>query len=523
MGRWEVQRLSGVDSAFLSLETPTNHMHVCMVSTFDATAMPGGYSFEKVRDHIANRLGQLPEFRRRPVGVPFGLHFPIWVQDPGFDLDYHVRRMAVPSPGGIRELATMASDFAGRQLDRTKPLWEIYVVEGVGPNIFGLLAKVHHSSIDGVSGAETMVHLFDLEPKAAEPAPIEDPPEFERIPNDWELVAHAARSLARQPLQLARILPAATRSVRDLVRLRRDPASPNMPAPFSAPRTPFSGSVTAHRSVAGTRLSLQDVKAVRRAFGVTVNDVILALCGGALRNYLLRRACLPETSLVAVVPVSVRGTEGVEGANQISAMFASIGTHLADPGARLAHVSATTRSAKEEHQAIGATTLTDWAQFAAPAVFSMASRAYTSMKLADRHRPIHNLVISNVPGPPFPLYLGGAKLTMLSPLGPVMEGAGLNITVLSYMDAIDVGLISCRELVPDLWDLARDFDVAMAELSAAAQALAPDPKGKGSGRRRPAKPPGRAGTNSQAAGGAPTRHTARAAGGAAGAATAKSA
>lgn len=482
-----MQRLSGVDSAFLSVETPSHHMHICMMSMFDSTDMPGGYSFEKVRDHIASRLGQLPEFRRRPVSVPFGLHFPVWVQDPEFDLDYHVRRVAIPSPGGVRELATMTGEFAGRQLDRTKPLWEICVVEGMGANAFGILAKVHHSTIDGVSGAETMVHLFDLESKPADEAPDDDPPSSEHIPNDWELVAYAARSLARQPLQLARVLPATTRAVRDLVRIRRDPTSPNMPAPFTAPRTPFSGSVTAHRSVAGTRLSLEAVKSVRRAFGVTVNDVILALCGGALRHYLQRHDSLPDTPLVAVVPISVRGNDSVQGANQISAMFASIGTHLADPGERIAHVSATTRSAKEEHQAIGATTLTDWAQFAAPAVFSMASRVYTSMKLADRHRPIHNLVISNVPGPPFPLYLGGAKLSLLSPLGPVIEGAGLNITVLSYMDAIDVGLISCRELVPDLWDLAGDFEVAMAELSAAAEALSPTkprkPAGKTAGRR----------------------------------------
>jgi WS/DGAT/MGAT family acyltransferase len=342
------------------------------------------------------------------------------------------------------------------------------VVEGLEDGNIGVVAKVHHSMVDGVSGAELLVHLFDLE---ASPPPIEDdgePPAGERVPSELEMVAHALVSAARSPLRLASVLPRTVRAVGGVARVRRRPGT-NMPAPFTAPRTPFNAAITSHRSVAATRLSLADVKATKRAFGCTVNDVVLALCGGALRRYLDGLGELPEKPLIAVVPISVRHeTASPQGSNAVSAMFTTLATDIADPAERIAAIHETTRGAKEEHQAIGAELLTDWAEFAAPAVFSRASRLYTSMKLADRHRPIHNVIVSNVPGPQFPLYLAGARLVMLCPLGPVMEGAGLNITVMSYLDSVDVGLIACRELIPDLWDLAHDFEAAMGELVAAA-------------------------------------------------------
>ena len=466
-----MQRLSGIDSTFLSIETPSHHMHVSMVSVFDPSGMPGGYSFDKVRALIESRLPRIPLFRRRLAEVPFNLHFPVWVEVPDFDLDYHVRRVAVPAPGGMAELCEVAGDFVSRQLDRTKPLWEMQVVEGLDNGNIGLLAKVHHSTIDGVSGAEMMVHLFDLEPIAA---PAEAPPDdrpTEHVPSDFELVAYAVRSIATNPVRLVKIVPGTIGSVVGLIRRRRQSDGPGMAAPFTAPRTPFNAAITSRRNVAVSHLALEDVKKVKRAFGTTVNDVVLALCAGALRSYLDKLGELPETPLVSVVPISVRGEQTDEASsNQVSAMFVSLATDIVDPVTRLRAIAEGTRGAKEDHQAIGATMLQDWAQFAAPAVFARASRLYSSMKLADRHRPIHNVIISNVPGPPFPLYLAGAKLLMLCPLGPVMEGAGLNITVLSYQDSIDVGLIACRDLMPDLEDLAGAFPTAMSELLAAAEA-----------------------------------------------------
>jgi WS/DGAT/MGAT family acyltransferase len=465
-----MQRLSGIDSTFVSLETPSHHMHVSMVATLDPTEMPGGYSFEKIRGLIESRLPRIPLFRRRLMTVPFGLHHPIWVEDPDFDLDYHVRRVAVPAPGTLEQLCELAGDFTSRQLDRGKPLWEMWVVEGLENGHVGLLSKVHHCAIDGVSGAELMVHLFDLEPTPApseEPAVVEREPD--RVPSDVELVGYAVRSVALQPLRLVRLVPATAGAVVGLVRRRRGASGPGMAVPFTAPRTPFNAAITGHRIVAVANLALDDVKRVKNAFGTTVNDVVLGLCAGALRRYLERLGELPEAPLIAVVPISVRGeAEDGESSNQVSAMFVSLATDVKDPVERLRTIAQATKGAKEDHKAIGATMLQDWAQFAAPAVFARASRLYSSMKLADRHRPIHNVIISNVPGPPFPLYLAGAKLVMLCPLGPVMEGAGLNITVLSYQSSIDVGLIACRELMPDLDELAHAFADAMGELSKAA-------------------------------------------------------
>ena len=479
-----MQRLTGLDATFLYTETPSQHMHVSMVGVFDTSTMTGGYSFDAVRGLIESRLPGIPMFRRRLVEVPFRLHHPVWVEDPDFDIDFHVRRMAVPAPGSMRELTELAGDFLSRPLDRSRPLWEMWIVEDLEDGRIAVLAKVHHSMIDGVTGAELMVHLFDLEPQPSAAADPDEAAEEERraehIPNDIELVAYAARSLARQPVRLARTIPATIRSVVNIVSRRRGGAS-GMATPFSAPRTPWNAAITPHRVVAVGTLSLDDVKAVKNHFGTTVNDVVLALCSGALRRYLISHGVTIDTPLVSVVPISVRAeaaatggeaTEGLAaeaGANQVSAMFVSLATELEDPAERLRAIARLTRGAKDEHNALGAAVLMNWAEFAAPGVFARAMRLYSAMNLADRHRPIHNVIISNVPGPPFPLYLAGARLEVLAPLGPIMEGAGLNITVMSYIDRIDVGLIACRELIPDIWDMADDFSASMEELKKAAQ------------------------------------------------------
>jgi diacylglycerol O-acyltransferase len=479
-----MERLSGLDAAFLYLETPSHHMHVSMVAMFDASTVPGGYSFEKVRSVIEERLPLIRMFRRRLVEVPFRLHHPIWVDDPNFDLDYHVSRIGAPAPGGIEELCELASDFTSRPLDRSRPLWEMRIVEGLRDDRIGVLAKVHHSTVDGVSGAEVMVHLFDLEaaPEAKAPPPDAEPPSPERVPTDLELVSFATWSLIRTPFRIAAQLPRTIRSLVDVVRGRRGSEGPSAPTPFAAPRTSINAASTPHRTVAAVTLPFPDVKAVKRALGCTVNDVVLALCSGALRRYLDERGELPVQPLIAVVPISVRDDSPAFGSNQVSAMFTSLATDRADPVDRIEAIAAVTRAAKKEHRTIGAKMLQDWAEFAAPALFTRASRLYSSMGLADRHRPIHNLVISNVPGPPFPLYLAGAKLELLCPLGPVMEGAALNVTVISYMDNLDVGLIACRETVPGLWGLARHFHDALDELKtvagvdgAEAPSPAPDP------------------------------------------------
>src|SRR5437867_6470787 len=471
-----MERLSGLDASFLYLESPTNHMHVAATMTFDPSTVEGGYSFEKTKDIVRRRLHLIPQFRQRLAAVPFNLHHPVWVEDPDFDLDYHVRRIAAPVPGSYHELADLAGDIASRQLDRGRPLWELYVVEGLEHGHIGVIAKMHHSTIDGVSGANMMVYLFDLEPNPAPAEPPEDWQPDDHVPSDAELLAYAARSRLKRPLEVASVIPKAAQSVVNVVRNRRSSGTVNPPAPLTAPRTSFNGAITPHRKVAYTIASLSDVKAIKNAFGSTVNDVVLAIVGGGLRRYLQRGNELPDKSLIATVPISVRPPEGEEdtsvGSNKVSAMFTSLATDCDDPVERLRTIHEVTKGAKEEHNAVGANMLQSLTEFAAPRLFGLAMRLYSNMKLADRGPVIHNLVISNVPGPPFPLYFAGAKLVSLFPMGPVMEGAGLNITVISYMDDINIGLMVCREAVPDVWDMAADIEESLAELKKAAEAAA---------------------------------------------------
>jgi diacylglycerol O-acyltransferase / wax synthase len=465
-----MQRLTGMDATFLYLESPSNQMHVASVAVFDPSTVEGGYSFDKVRDMVAERLHKLPPFRRRLRTVPFGLHHPIWIEDPDFDLDYHVRRRGLPSPGGVAELAEFASDVLGRPLNRDRPLWEMWVVEGLEHGYIATITKVHHAAIDGVSGAELMVHLLDLEPEPEPVAPPEEEWRPDRVPTDVELLGYAAASIARQPLRAIRL---ARRTAELVVNTRRrNRARGEIPAPpgfFSAPSTSFNGAITPHRLIAFEDVPLDDVKRVKNAFGVTINDVVLAMCAGALRKYLEDRGELPDEPLVAMCPISVR-TEDQKGTlgNQVSGMTVSLASNVADPVERLLAIHESTKDAKEQHHAVGAASLTDWTEFAAPAVAASAARLYSRMRLADRHRPAFNVAISNVPGPPFPLYSAGARLVTFYPIGPIVDGGGLNITVMSYMGSMGFGLNACRELMPDVWDVARGLRDALDELLKAA-------------------------------------------------------
>jgi WS/DGAT/MGAT family acyltransferase len=471
-----MERLSGLDASFLYFETPSMHMHVAMMAIIDPSSMPGGYDFAKIKEFIGSRLHLVPPFRRRVVTVPFGLHHPIWVEDPDFDIDNHIRRVGAPSPGSHRELGELAGQIASTPLDRSRPLWELHVVEGLADGNIGIITKMHHCAVDGVSGAELMVNLFDLTPEGREV----EPPEArvpEPVPTDLSMVGHAVVSRVRSQLGFFSLLGTTARTVSTLVSRHRDPDTIVGAVPLTAPHTPWNASITPHRRLSFTRVSLDDVKRIKNAVGCTVNDVVLALMGGTLRRYLEKHGGNPPEPLVAVCPVSVRGDdERGQMNNKVSAMFTTLATDVDDPIDRLRTIHRITRGAKEDHNAIGANLLQDWAEYAAPTTFALAARLYSSLHLADGHRPIHNVVISNVPGPPFPLYYAGAKLEYTLPMGPVMEGAGLNITLLSYMDHLDIGFMACRDLVPDVWDLAAYVDDAMAELLAAIEPLleAPD-------------------------------------------------
>ncbi|HXQ60512.1 MAG TPA: wax ester/triacylglycerol synthase family O-acyltransferase [Acidimicrobiales bacterium] len=463
-----MEQLTGLDASFLYMETPSLHMHVSMAAVFDPSTVPGGYSFEKMRDLVGSRLAVAPVFRRRLVEVPLRLGHPYWSDDGDLDLGYHIRRAALPSPGGPDELARYVGDVSGRQLDRTRPLWEMHVVEGLAHGHVGVVAKFHHSTIDGVSAAELLTQLFDLEPDPPARVLTESTPGPETVPSDLSLVARALATRVAAPVDIARLAWRTGRSILKVGRVRRSPAAKGA-LPLTTPRTSLNAAISPHRKVAFASVSLDDVKELKRALDVTVNDVIVAMCTGALRNYLQGRDELPDHPLVATIPISMHPSLADRpGTNKLSAMFVSLPCGVADPKERMEMIRAGTRGAKSEHNALGADVLLNWAEHASPNVFSPAARAYTRLRLAERHRPIHSLLISNVPGPDFPLYLGGAEMVAAFPLGPVMDGAGLNITVMSYRGVLNWGLIACAETVPDLDSIAAAVAPSLDELRSAA-------------------------------------------------------
>lgn len=408
----------------------------------------------------------MPEFREKLADSPLNLDHPVWVDDKNFDVDRHVHRIGLPPPGGRAELSEICGHIASLPLDRRRPLWEMWVIEGVAgtdchrDGRLAVMIKVHHAGVDGVTGASLMSQLCTTEADAPAPDPVRGVGDA----SGWQIAAGGLLRFATRPLQLANVVPDTVNSVLDTLQRARDGLT--MARPFAAPRTVFNATVSGRRNIAYADLNLDDVKAVKDHFGIKVNDVVMALVSGVLRQYLADRNVLPATSLVASVPVSVHGKSPRAGRNQVSAMFASLHTEIADPVHRLNAIAEANSVAKQHNSAIGATLLQDWSQFAAPAVFGAAMRVYAMTRLTET-LPVHNLVVSNVPGPQVPLYLLGCEVKAMYPLGPIFHGSGLNITVMSLHGRLDIGLIGCPELVPDLWEMADEFSAVMEELLAA--------------------------------------------------------
>ncbi|WP_370329137.1 wax ester/triacylglycerol synthase family O-acyltransferase [Mycolicibacterium hippocampi] len=465
-----MQRLSGLDASFLYLETAAQPLHVCSILELDTSTMPGGYTFDRLRDGLTLRIKAMPEFREKLADNRFNLDHPVWVEDRDFDVDRHVHRIGLPSPGGRIELAEICGHIASLPLDRTRPLWEMWVIENVGGTNNGtahdggriaVMTKVHHASVDGVTGANLMSKLCSTEPDAPPPDPVDGPGDA----SDLEIAISGALRFATRPLKLANVVPMTVSTVIDTAKRARNGST--MASPFAAPQTSFNANVTAHRNIAFAQLDLDDIKKVKSHFGVKVNDVVMALVAGVLRKFLLDRGQLPENSLIAMVPVSVHDKSDRPGRNQVSGMFSRLETSVEDPGERIKAIADANSVSKQHSSAIGATLLQDWTQFAAPAVFGVAMRVYASSRLSGA-RPVHNLVLSNVPGPQMPLYLLGCEVEAMYPLGPIFHGSGLNITVMSLNGKLDVGIVSCPELLPDLWSMADDFQAALDELLGAA-------------------------------------------------------
>ena len=457
-----MERLSGLDASFLYAESPRVPLHVCSVVELDTSTIPGGYSFAGFQEDLAARIRALPELRAKLADSQLNLDHPVWVEDKDFDLSRHVHRIGLPSPGGRRELAELCGHIASVPLDRGKPVWEMWVIEGVdgadphGGGPLALMIKVHHAAVDGVSAANLLNQLCSVEPEAPPPDPVEGPGDASR----FGIAADGLVRFLMRPVQLWRAVPATVSTVIDTV--NRALSGRAMAAPFSAPATVFNADVTADRSIALAQLDFDDVERVKNRFAVKVNDVVMAVCAGALREFLRGRGELPDKPLVAVVPASVHDKSDRPGRNQLSGMFCSLQTHIEDPGTRLRAIAEANCRAKEHSSAIGATLVQDLTQVATRVVFGFVLGLVSRTPLSST--PVHNVVISNVCGPPTKLYGLGAEITALYPLGPIFHGSGLNITVMSLSGKLNVGIVSCRRLVGDLWPLADSFEAELEEL-----------------------------------------------------------
>ena len=458
-----MERLSGLDAGLLYSESSRVLLHVCSVVELDTATVPGGYSFERFSEDLGSRMQALPELRAKLGDSQLNLDHPVWVEDHNFDLTRHLKRIALPSPGGRVELADICGHIASQPLDRSKPLWEMWVIEGVDgttPDDDGgrlaLMLKVHHAAVDGVSAANLLNTLCDLEIDAPRPEPVDGPGD----PSPLAIAADGLVRFATRPWELTKVIPETAAMVVKTV--NRAVNGTAMAAPFSAPATRFNAELTSERCIALVQLDLADVKKVKNLCEVKVNDVVMALCAGALRGFLADREELPDKPLIAVVPASVHDSSDRPGRNQLSGMFCNLHTDIDDPAQRLRAIAESDSHAKEHSGSLGPTLLVDLAQSISRGMFGWMLGLLSRTPLAST--PILNVVISNVAGPASTLYSCGAEVTALYPLGPIFHGAGLNITVMSVGDKLNVGLISCPQLVDDLWDLADRFDVELGEL-----------------------------------------------------------
>jgi diacylglycerol O-acyltransferase / wax synthase len=455
-------RLTGLDSSFLHLERDGTQMHVASTTLFEGPAPP----YVEFRDHIESRLHLVPRFRQKLRFVPFGQGRPVWVDDPHLNLAYHVRHTSLPEPGSEQQLRTLAARIFSQQLDRSKPLWEIWLIEGLKGGRFAIVGKTHHAMVDGVSGVDITTVLYDAE---KEPDETPMPPEGwtpQPEPNDAELLAEALVERAIYPREIARGLRWIVRGPRRALRKAADAAIAAGTFAWTgiaAPQSPFNFDIGTHRRFTWVRASLADIKQVKNELGGTVNDVILTAVAGGLGRYMRSRGHpTAELELRAMVPVSVRTAEqrGALG-NQVTAMMASLPVWCDDPKRRMEIVRQSMGDLKQSKQAVGASLLTQLADFAPPTIAGQAAR------LQSRQR-FFNLVVTNIPGPQFPLYLMGRRMERVFPMVPLAKNQGVCIGIMSYDGQVNFGLIGDYDGMPDLNDLARDLEDSIAELIKAA-------------------------------------------------------
>ena len=458
-------RLTGLDSSFLHLERGPAHMHVASTALFAGPA-PGYTDF---RDQIESRLHLVPRFRQKLRFVPLGQGRPKWVDDPHFNLSYHVRHTALPAPGGEEELRTLAARVFSQRLDRSKPLWEMWLVDGLAGGRFAIIGKSHHCLVDGVSGVDITTVLYDASP---DPEQIGEPPEWtpRPEPSDAELLGEAWIERATTPAEIVRGARRVFRGPRRAARAGLDAleaAGTFARTGLGAPSSPFNVEIGPYRRFATVSADLAEFKRIKNASGGTVNDVVLAVVAGAVGHYLRARGhSTHDLELRALVPISVRGAEehGALG-NRVSAFIAPLPVGIEDPRERLARVSATMGDLKQSKQAVGASLMTDLTDFAAPTIAGQAAR------LQPRQR-FFNLVVTNIPGPQFPLYLLGRRLEAVFPMVPLASRQALCFGIMSYDGQLNFGLVGDYEAIPDLDALADDLEAAIED--ARSEAAAPE-------------------------------------------------
>ena len=456
-------RLTGLDASFLHLEDDNAHMHVAAVLLFDGDPPEQ----HEVAEALEGRLHLVPRYRQKLAFVPLGQGRPVWVDDPHFNLDYHVRKTALPAPGSEEQLRNLAGRVFSQRLDRDKPLWELWVVEGLEGGGFAVLSKTHHALVDGVSGVDIASVLFDTQPEPAAPHDpgkrwLPAPP-----PSRTQLLGEALAERLSEPTEIARGVRAALRAPRRLA-LSAYGSLVGVGAMAwaglrPAPPTPYNQAIGPHRRFNWVRVSLDDVKAIKNELGGTVNDVMLATVTLALGRHLRRRGVdTTDLTLKAMVPVSVRADieQGALG-NRVAAMMAPLPVGVEDSADCLRQISDAMLHLKDGGQAVGAERLTELSGFAPPTVMSQAAR------VMQRQR-FFNLVVTNVPGPQFPLYLMGRELVDLFPMVPLAPGQAVGVAIMSYNGKINFGLVGDYDVMYDLDEVVDDFNVAIDELARAA-------------------------------------------------------
>lgn len=469
-----MQQLAPMDASFLYLESPTTPMHVVGVMLLDTEAGEGGYSGDRFEAMLHERLHLMPAFERRLAPVPLHLDHPWWVHDPDVRVGEHFHRVTCPAPGDLRALGALVGDIAGRVLDRDKPLWEMWLVEGLATGGAAVVAKMHHATLYGAAGADMMAQLLDFGPEGRDVEPrLDDGFPAEQDASAAQMLTTAALHSARLPLRAGQTLLGGLKQAGALgglvARRAMGGGGGTVGMPFNAPRSSPSGALTRRRDAAFCAVPFADVKAVKQAFGVKVNDVVLAATTDAVRRYLLDHGGLPGKPLVASVPRAV-GAGAVAGTDTLGALLIPLPVGEADPVAQLLGLAADSEASKEMADALGNDAVNQAAHLVPPLLFAGGSRLYNRLGLSRLHPPLQSLIVSNMPGPPIPLWCAGARVAAVWPFGPLLPGSGLNVTVLSNMGSLDVGFLGCPDLVPDLWDLADAWPGAVGRLLAAARA-----------------------------------------------------